>query len=307
MKQLIPVILFLLLFITTAHAADPKSVELTVDKLPRTYLYHQPRHGGDKLPVVLVLHDVGSTAEAALKNYHWLEASDASGFVVVGLQALPVEPTRAAMYQTNPTIWSDGSGRGNAKRGKLDDSAYARAVLDDLGKHVDVDPKRIYAVGFANGGSMAQLLGATMADKLAAVASIAGHRWTKEPLRAPVSVLLIYGAVDFIDPLDGAGINPWTRAPDPKPAPIKSAEAWSEALNCTNSRGTATLAHNVSETLWHTCRDGGSVTYLVVPDLGHHWPGGEDDQLPPDLTGPNSSALDATTFIWNFFKNHPKS
>jgi polyhydroxybutyrate depolymerase len=306
MKKLLFAIL--LVFSLPAHAADTKTVSLTVDKQARTYIYHKPRHATEPLPVVLVLHDVGGTAEAALKDYHWLEASDADGFLVVGLQALPVEPGRAAMYQTNPSIWSDGSGRGNAKRGNLDDSAYVRAVLEDLGKDFDLDPKRIYAAGFANGGSMAQLLASKLSDKLAAVASVAGHRFTTDTPHDPEAILLLYGGVDFIDPLDGsAGINPWTRAPDPKPAPIKSAEGWAQALGCSNSRATATLAHKVSETLWHTCRDGASVTYLVVPDLGHHWPGGEDDQLPPDLTGPNSDALDATTFIWNFFKNHPKS
>lgn len=301
--------LFVLLLLLTlpAHAADTKLVSLTVDKQQRNYVYHLPRHGHGPLPVVLMLHDAGGSGEQALIRYHWLEAADADGFIVVGLDALPVEPGKAPMYQTNPTIWSDGSGRGNARRGALDDTAYARAVLDDLAKHAEIDPKRIYAAGFANGGSMAQLLGAAMGDRLAAVASIAGHRYTGTPVHDPLAVLLIYGALDFIDPIDGsAGINPWTRAPDPKPAPIKSAEAWAEALGCTNSRATATLAHKVSETLWHTCKDGSLVTYLVVPDLGHHWPGGEDDLLPADLTGPNSDALDATTFIWNFFKNHPK-
>ncbi len=307
--QKLLVILFLL-SASGAYAADTKSVTFTVDKFDRTYVYHVPHYDrGQKLPLVLVLPDAGDDGDTALKRYKWIELADKEGFIVAGLNPLPVDPKRAPVFQTNPTYWSDGSGRGNGKRGDLDDSSYARAVIADLSDSLPVDPKRIYATGFSNGASMTHLLGITLSDKLAAIAPVEGYLWlaAADPLK-PLPVLMIQGDDDPVDPLKGGmGINPWTQGPEKKPPVIDSAKAWAAAMKCTVEPASLLTVGNLPMMEWQNCAHDTLVDYVIIPGEGHHWPGGESDLMPQNLTGPDDKTLDATPYIWNFFKAHPRS
>ena len=291
-----------------AQAAEDHTFSLKGGKYQRVYTVHVPDTAGrGPMPVVLVLPEAGSDGAQALNRYGWKDLADKQGFIAVGLTPLAVDPSKAQTFQKNPTVWSDGSGRGNATRGSIDDGQYARAVLEDLGKRYIVDERRLYAVGFGNGGSMAQLLGLVLSDRLAAVASIAGHLWSLAPPVRPLPVMLIYGAADPVDPIDGGtGVNMWTHGPEQRPAPRLSADRWAKALGCEAMPQTTRLAGKVTDTAWRTCPAGASVDMLTVPDLGHRWPGGTDDAMPADMVGPANNAFQAAPFLWNFFGNHPK-
>jgi polyhydroxybutyrate depolymerase len=56
----------------------------------------------------------------------------------------------------------------------LDDIKFLRSVVDDLNRRLKVDKKRIYLVGFSNGGQMAAKCAIEMSDILAAVVESAG-------------------------------------------------------------------------------------------------------------------------------------
>ena len=55
-----------------------------------------------------------------------------------------------------------------------DDTGFVEKLLDELEATLCVDPDRIYAAGFSNGGILAYELAMTLAPRLAAVASVAG-------------------------------------------------------------------------------------------------------------------------------------
>jgi polyhydroxybutyrate depolymerase len=286
-----------------AHASD-KTETITINGYDRTYTYHMPSHGEGKLPIVLVLPESGVSGADAIQNYRWSSLGDKKGFIAVGLDALPVDPTRAELFQTNPSFWSDGSGRGNAKRGHLDDTAYVDAVLDDLADRVKVDPKRIYAVGFGNGGSMVNELGQRLSGKLAAIAAFAGHAWSPDTPMKPLSVLLLYGASDPVDPVTGGmGTNVWTHGFDPRPPAQKTVDTWVAALKCPGD-GVKAEDNGLTAVNWDGCAGGTAVTYGIIPAQGHHWPGGDDDMMPS--IGPNSD-FDADGFIWAWLAKHPKN
>ncbi len=105
------------------------------------------RHGGhDRLyelrlppargpmPLVVMLHGAGGTARQVLEQTRWHELGAREGFAVAAPQALRVRPGGPASAAINPTVWSDGSGRGDRARGPSDDIGFIEAVLDDAAR-----------------------------------------------------------------------------------------------------------------------------------------------------------------------------
>jgi polyhydroxybutyrate depolymerase len=81
----------------------------------------------------------------------------------------------------------------------VDDSAYLASVIDQIQARYSVDPKRIYLVGHSNGGFMSYRMACDHADKIAAIASLAGAMFadpSKCKPSSPVSVLQIHGTSD---------------------------------------------------------------------------------------------------------------
>src|SRR5207253_11219090 len=105
-------------------------------------------------------------------------------------------------------VYPDGTGSGSfltwnagalfrLAGNRADDIAFLREMLDDLGKMVNVDAKRVFATGMSNGGMMCYRLAAEMADRIAAIAPVAGTMAVPrgEPKRA-MAVLHFHGTED---------------------------------------------------------------------------------------------------------------
>lgn len=157
------------LITTPARAADMlaglEERHWTVDGVDRAAQVYLPR-GADTspTPLVFVFHGHGGTAEDAMKDFaihkSWREA------IVVYPQGLP----SAAPNDPNgeQTGWQYDAGENDDRDVGLFDS-----VLDDLRQNYKVDAKRIYAVGFSNGGGFAFVLWSMRGDQIAAVVSCA--------------------------------------------------------------------------------------------------------------------------------------
>ncbi len=63
---------------------------------------------------------------------------------------------------------------GNACNNGIDDMAYVRALVADIGTHIAVDNKRTFASGFSNGAALSQQL----ACQAAPAASPCTCRWS---------------------------------------------------------------------------------------------------------------------------------
>ncbi len=51
-------------------------------------------------------------------------------------------------------------------------------------------------------------------------------------------------------------------------------------------------------------RDKAEIVFVTVADQGHTWAGGQS-LLPESWVGKRTDKLNATDYIWNFFKPHP--
>jgi len=107
---------------------------LEVDKRTRTYLVHVPPKYDPKkpTPVVLAFHGGGSNAEQMVRFCGLNETADKHGFIVV-------YPSGTGRLK-NALTWNGGNCCDYAMQQKVDDVAFTRALLDDLGKVVTVDP-----------------------------------------------------------------------------------------------------------------------------------------------------------------------
>lgn len=118
-------------------------------------------------------------------------------------------------------IAPDGAGRSwsfpGSPAGHRDELAFVGQVLDDVVARFPVDPGRLLASGFSQGGSMVWYLACRMPQRFAAFAPIAGAFW--EPLpegcEGPRPPLIhVHGTSDRTVPLAGRTLRQGSRQGD---------------------------------------------------------------------------------------------
>ena len=212
---------------------------LTVGGDTRTYLIDAPGAATDQpLPVVLVFH--GYQGNGA-------QMRDGAGFAALG--------TRERFIAIHPDGHEGVRLLGSVGRGwdlgpkDTTDLELVRTILDTVERERCVDRRRVFATGMSNGGFMANLLGCRLADRLAAVAPVAGAmpRSGCTPPQ-PVAVMITLGrADDVVPPSLARGARDW----------------WIEQLGC----------HGDSERDGCTRYDGckADLAYCEGPHA-HSWP-----------------------------------
>jgi polyhydroxybutyrate depolymerase len=90
----------------------------------------------------------------------------------------------------------------------VDDVGFALAALRDVARNVSIDPARVYATGHSNGAMMAYRLAIDAAERVAAIAPVAGAmQAARFPPARPVPVLHIH-SVDDPRALYAGGLGP---------------------------------------------------------------------------------------------------
>lgn len=287
-------------------------ITLKVDGLFRRYMVHVPSsYKGDKpVPVVIMLHGGGGTGIAAAYETGWKTAADKSGFLAVFPDASPPDPTRRARFASNPQLWNDGSDRFYHKQTPVDDVAFLRAVIDDLESRFAVDKRRIYMTGFSNGAAMTFRAAEALSPRLAAIAPAASTCWNPTPtLKRPVPMCYITGKNDPLNRMDGGPPKLANGKYDPvrakaKPPVRASIDRWIKATGCEPSPLSISDKNGVHIETYAPKGGDEMVVFITIADMGHTWAGGKSI-LPERMVGKTSDRMDATDFIWNFFKRHP--
>jgi polyhydroxybutyrate depolymerase len=283
---------------TTSEVPDTTTRTIKVDGRERTYLVHRPTtiDRGDPTSLVVVLHGgFGPVAQARLA-YGWDAKADAARFVV----AYPNGLDKA---------WNAGTCCGRPQRDGVDDVKFLDAVIDDVTKAEGIVPDRVYATGISNGGMMAYRLACERPGKVAAIGPVAASMTVscEQPQPRPTAVMHIHG-LDDRNVLFAGGVGTKGVAKDSRPSIPSVIERWRAIDGCTGPPVTAT-AGAVTTVTSAPCAAGTEVVLVTVAGAGHQWPG----SAPPpaaarrvlDLDEP-STALDATTVLWNFFSRRPQ-
>jgi len=266
-----------------------------IDDFSRVWLYFPAPPGA---PLVVVLTGTGGTAAWLDRETGWSKLASQEGFALAIPEATPPDPTAPPSFLANPPRWNDGS-PSYSDRPQPDDIAFLSAVImGAVGR--GADPRRVFVTGFSNGAGMAFRFAAECADRVSAIAPVAGHCWVREPKPSrPVPTLYTVGTGDLLLPFRGGDVQlPWTNRLVRRPPVTETLERWATALGCTpipivQREGTVRVDRYPGPVLFDA---------VTVEGLGHHWPGGRA-QLNPRMAGPPSDAVNATEMIWAFFKS----
>jgi polyhydroxybutyrate depolymerase len=314
LRALLTCLLYTACLAATA-AGDPaghQRVALMLGNTERQFLLHlPPAYDKSKaLPLVVMLHGMGGTAANAVRETGWSAKADTVGFMVAYAEATRPDPARAQSIRNNAQAWNDGSGRFHAGERNVDDLAYLRAVIDRISSDYAVDKRRIYVTGFSNGASMTFRVGAELADRVAAIAPIAGASWleTLSPKQG-LSICTITGTADPLNPLDGgmprlAFRNRGEGGKAKRPV-IAQIEQWAEVLKIAPTPSSDEARNGVRTRRYGPAASGEEIVFITVEGLGHIWAGGEN-LLPEMVVGKPTDKLNATNVVWDFFQTHPK-
>jgi polyhydroxybutyrate depolymerase len=131
-------------------------------------------------------------------------------------------------------FWNAGPSCCNFDHRNIDDIARIDRLIDRWTARPGVDPKRVYVLGYSNGGFMAHRLACRLSSRIAAVASAAGAAPAPNEectVNSKIGVLEVHGDADTVVKYEGG-----TVFRDANLAPHLSAaetlKSWSTRLGC---------------------------------------------------------------------------
>lgn len=200
--------------------ADPKPSPLAA----RPYATRLPggQEPGRPAPLLVLLHGYGD---------------DAAGFAAAIGDPLPgaiVVAPEGTLDARGHRFWNASAACCDFDRRGPDDVAYLDAVIADARARHQVDPRRIYVLGFSNGGFMAHRMACAARQPIAALASIAGapgEAACAPP--APRALLEVHGRADPVVPVAGGTLGGGLPAVGRFPPARAGLAAWARAIGCT--------------------------------------------------------------------------
>jgi polyhydroxybutyrate depolymerase len=284
-----------------AQASDPNPTRITApgtyrfhftdQGIRRDYLVHVPAKAiGHPAPMLLALHGGGGDMDFQAANYGIVEKSDQAGFIAV----FPNGTSRFASGIL--ATWNAGTCCGRAADRKVDDVAFLKAVIDRVATQVSVDSARVFATGMSNGGLMSYRLACEAADRIRAIAPVAGtdNTVTCKPSRAvPV---IHFHAKDDSHVLFNGGHGP-DAVVDTNFTSVPATIAKWVTLDRASPQAKTVLSVAGAKCELHA---GPAPVELCVTDSGgHSWPGSQSrraDKSP-------SQAISANDVMWDFFSS----
>jgi polyhydroxybutyrate depolymerase len=244
----------------------------------RTYTVRAPAHfdRSRPAPVIILLHGRGGSGARFLERSGFAATADSEGLVLV-----------APDGTGDPRGWYTGFA---SSGGPIDDVGFIGAIIDSVVRRDGADPRRVYLVGYSNGGALAHRVASDLSSRIAAAAVFAGAIGARtereanriETPRAPVPMLIIHGDADPIVRYEGG-----------RPIPARDgARFWARANECRSiepRRDTLAGGGVIRDTWDEGCR--APVRFLTLRGGDHGWP-----------AKTRGAAIDAAETIWEFFE-----
>lgn len=160
-------IIFILSFLFTFSVWGQTIKTIQHDGLTRQYREYVPTSytGTQPVPLVICLHGLGDNM-TSFSGIGIHQLADSAQFITLYLQA-----------ENSPlgTAWNSGAGYyGITLNDQVDDLGFISALIDTVAAGYNIDLTRVYATGFSMGGFMCNRLACQLANKITAVASVAG-------------------------------------------------------------------------------------------------------------------------------------
>ena len=151
---------------------------LISESTEREYYVHVPQDytGDSPTPVVFMLHGTSGNGLDMWDRSGWKEVGETENILTVFPSSLryciidPVDGMKnITKWNSQPVEWQFC-----ANEDAKDDILFFNKIIDELIDRFNVDEKRIYVVGFSNGGQMASKTSILLSERLAATIANAG-------------------------------------------------------------------------------------------------------------------------------------
>lgn len=254
----------------------------------RSYILHIPTayNGTQPVPLVVVYHGFASSAQSIADYTRFNTLADTEGFVAVYPNGTQVPPR-----------WNDDGDVTIAN-----DVQFTQDLVTKLDSDLCIDESRVYAVGWSNGGGMAQRVGCELSDTFAGIGTVSA---TYSDCKAPLPWIAFHGMADPQVPFEG-GVNPPERGGGVFLPTRRVLSEYAKELGCDALAQITLPSTEVELSTYMRCVGGdGLVLLYSLIGGGHTWPGSPD--LPIDLFGPTNTQIDATEAIWSFFESQSAS
>jgi polyhydroxybutyrate depolymerase len=233
------------------------------------------RAGDERLPVVIMLHGLGFASYDAMSSGNWF--SQLADNHLIGV--FPDGISRS---------WNAGSCCKPSSVSGLDDVGFLTSLTTLMQQRADVDPSRIYMVGFSNGGMMVYRFLCAHADMLAGAASVDGTSVAHCPPSTGIRLMHVAGTADAVIPYNGG----------PSQALITFGSGSIQGVvismndlvtndGCQQPPYISGYGTGVSTQQWVGCENGTVHELVTLLGAGHVWPVG--------------GAFDGTTEVLRFF------
>ncbi len=207
----------------------------------RKYLLYVPRSydRSKPTPLVISMHGAGGWPTQQMNLSEWNRLAESQRFIVV-------YPSGAE--GAGPRIWRVGPGTGLMK-----DVRFISALIDKLEAAYHIDPARIYANGFSNGGGMAFVLSCALPDRIAAVGMVGAAQtlpWSWCTDHRAVPMIAFHGTADPFALYNGGAS--WV-APRSFPAVPTWTANWARRNRCGPNPVESAVATDVTRTEYSKC------------------------------------------------------
>lgn len=214
--------------VTFYRIQPPRPATLYV---PSSYDGHTP------MPLVVLLHGLGSSGAGQESYVQFRPLAEERGFLYCYPDAC-LSHLHGGMRCWIDTDEADSiySQFGDPY---VDDTAYLRTLIEEIGRQFVLDPKRVFLFGHSNGGMMVHRMACAGADLIAGIASLAGpfypESYTHCAPSQPVNVLLICGTADDVV-LYWGGVPPASGLPAHSPflSAVRTAQMWAAHAGAQN-------------------------------------------------------------------------
>lgn len=261
---------------TTPVAPDQRSYLLYI---PKSYTPDQAT------PLVFTIHGFGASAANQLAVTGWTDLAATENVIIVSPEG--------AYF---PQRWNSGDSQ-FVGSSRMDDVAFFRAMITELSAELCIDPARIYANGYSNGGGMTNRLACEMSAVFAAVGTVAGALSPLDscPTQRAVPYIAFHGTSDPVVPFEGL--------PDQAlPAAQEYVDTWVQRDGCQPEPVVTAVATDVRQLVYSGCDNSAEVDFYIINDGGHTWPG---SSLQLAFLGKTTQTIRATRLMWAFFQAHP--
>jgi len=280
------------------HAAE-RERSLVAAGLRRTYKLITPDKPQPLLPLIIVYHGGGQTAEQSRRYARFDELPRKESVVVVYPQGLDND-------------WNDGrrsAALDQRAAARADDVEFTRQIIAELEIEAVIDPTRVFLTGASNGGMMALRAACALGSRVSGVALVVASQpsdWMCEADAMPA--LFINGTADDYMPFAGGAVaGAKLRRDLGRVLSVDDTIAEFKRIDgCDGVKETKTLdkvgRDNTKAVVTdYDCKTA-RLKQIVIEGGGHTWPSARGRLLNEFLLGETSEEIDATAEIWNFFK-----